>query len=341
MRFLIALLLVFAAPANAATITVEPASGNTPAVVGVQGILRSEDIEEFRLKIRNLSTALVAFESDGGHLLAGIRIGEMIRLRGLATLVPPGARCASACAIAWLGGVQRFMGDPALIGFHAAYHEGATGIAESGMGNAVLGAYLNSLGLSEGAIAYITMAAPNEMTWLTLQEAAKHGIEVRSLQANAATSVPPTTKRAEPKQRAASVPEDTHGLLGNWQCAGVETQSAWFKSNQYRINGILQISRFDGKYYWAEGVFVGTPVGNAPPKPVPKQTVKEKLWFEGGKLYRGRYWRSDAISQEVFDAEFRALPITLQDNVMIVNHTFHVTHNGTDWSVHSSGRCAK
>jgi hypothetical protein len=339
MRFLIALLLLFAAPASAATITVVPAKGNTPAVVGVQGMLRSEDIEEFRLNIANLSNAVVAFESDGGHLLAGIKIGEMIRLRGFATLVPPGARCASACAIAWLGGVQRFMGEPALVGFHAAYREGPTGKAETGMGNALLGAYLNSLGLSEAAIAYITMAAPNEMTWLTLQEAARHGIEVRSLQANYATSATPATKRAEPKQRVASIPEDTHGLLGTWQCSGIETQTSWYNSSQYRINGIIQITKFDGKYYWAEGIYNGMPVGNAPPKPVSRQTVKDKFWFEGGKLYRSRYWTSDAVAQEW--TVLRVIPVTLQDNVMITNYTFHVTKKFTDWSVNSSGRCAK
>jgi hypothetical protein len=339
MRFLIALLLVFAAPASAATITVEPANGNTPTIVGLQGKLRSEDIEEFRLKIGNLSNAVVVFESDGGHLLAGIRIGEMIRLRGFATLVPPGARCASACAIAWLGGTQRFMGEPALIGFHAAYREGAAGIAESGMGNAVLGAYLNSLGLSEGAIAYITMAAPNEMTWLTLQEAAKHGIEVRSLQANAATSVPPATKRAEPKQRAASIPEDTHGLLGTWQCSGIQTQTAWYTSNQYKTKSIIQIAKFDGRYYWAEGVVELTSVGNA--SLVSRQSVKQKFWFEGGKLYRSVYWLSDSVApQEFFDLASR-IPITLQDKLMIVDNAIHVTVKGTDWSVHSLSRCAK
>ena len=340
MRFLIALSLVFATPAGAATITVVPASGNTPAVVGVQGMLRSEDIEEFRLKIGNLSNAVVAFESDGGHLVAGIRIGEMIRRRGFATLVAPGARCASACAIAWLGGAQRFMGEPALVGFHAAYREGATGKAETGMGNAILGAYLNSLGLSEAAIAYITMAAPNEMSWLTLQEAAKYGIEVRAIDSNNAKSIPPTTKRAEPQQRVASIPEDTHGLLGTWQCSGTETQTAWYKSNQYKINGVLQITKFDGKYYWAEGILAGTPVGFAPP--APSQTVKQKYWFQGGKLYGSIYWSSNPISQEVFDELARmAIPITLQDNLMIVNYRFRVTHEGTEWSIHSSRRCAK
>jgi hypothetical protein len=176
LRTLIVLLLVLASPATAATITVTPQTGDTPAVVMVQGDLRDEDIDDFRFKVAKLSSAVVALESDGGSLLAGIRIGEIIRLKGFVTVVANGARCASACATAWLGGVRRFMGEQARIGFHAAYRSDTT--SESGMGNAVLGAYLNSIGLSEAAVAYVTMADPNSMTWLTLEEAAKYGIDV-------------------------------------------------------------------------------------------------------------------------------------------------------------------
>src|SRR5262245_56663015 len=136
MRILIALSLLFmsAAPAIAATITLAPQNGDTPTVVAVQGALRDEDIADFRFKVAKLSTAVVTLESDGGSLLAGIRIGETIRMRGFVTLVPNGARCASACATAWLGGRQRFMGEQARIGFHAAYRSDTT--SESGMANA-------------------------------------------------------------------------------------------------------------------------------------------------------------------------------------------------------------
>jgi hypothetical protein len=90
-RFLIALLFVSGAPAIAATITVTPQTGDKPAVVAVQGVLRDEDIDDFRFKVAHLSSAVVALESDGGSLLAGIRIGETIRLKGFMTAVRNGA----------------------------------------------------------------------------------------------------------------------------------------------------------------------------------------------------------------------------------------------------------
>src|SRR5262249_14463689 len=73
MRLLIALLLMLVGLAAAATITISGPEGDTPAVVAVQGLLKSADIEVFRFRVARLSKAIVAFESDGGSLLAGNR----------------------------------------------------------------------------------------------------------------------------------------------------------------------------------------------------------------------------------------------------------------------------
>src|SRR5260370_4739196 len=80
------------------------------AIVLVQGDFTDSDISEFQSKTGPLSKAIVLFESDGGSVVAGIQIGEIIRLKNFGTLVPNETRCASACAIAWLGGTRRFMG---------------------------------------------------------------------------------------------------------------------------------------------------------------------------------------------------------------------------------------
>ena len=121
MPFLLLFFLLIAHPACAATLEIIPGTGDEPALILMRGPLRVEDIEAFRFKAASMPKAVVALESDGGSLLAGIRIGTDIRLRSFVTLVPNGARCASACAIAWLGGARRFMGEDAMVGFHAAY----------------------------------------------------------------------------------------------------------------------------------------------------------------------------------------------------------------------------
>ena len=107
--------------------------------------------------------ATVALSSPGGNMLAGIEIGQAIRLKGFSTLVPEGFQCASACALAWLGGTTRFMGQGATVGFHAIFTTENGQNAVSSAGNAMVGAYLSQLGLSMQAISYITEKQPNDI----------------------------------------------------------------------------------------------------------------------------------------------------------------------------------
>jgi hypothetical protein len=161
----IASILLVTTPAVAAVITVREQTPDRPSVVVVEGSLAAFDEDQFAIKAASLSSAFVAFSSDGGSLLAGLRIGEAIRRKGFSTIVPDGRRCASACALAWLGGVERFIGTGGKISFRAAYDPAAD---ESGVGTAVVDAYLSKIGLPHEAIIYIIKAASNEMTWLNI-----------------------------------------------------------------------------------------------------------------------------------------------------------------------------
>src|SRR5262252_718096 len=175
----IASILFVTTPAVAATITVRPETPDRPIVVVVEGALAAFDEDQFAAKTAPLSSAFVALSSDGGgSLVAGLRIGEAIRRKRFSTIVPDGRRCASACALAWLGGVERFIGISGKISFHAAYDAASD---ESGVGTAVVDAYLSKIGLPYEAVIYITQTASNEMTWLNMSDAAQRGIRVTLL----------------------------------------------------------------------------------------------------------------------------------------------------------------
>jgi hypothetical protein len=177
----------------AANISVAPLDDN-PAhgIVILAGDLLPGDDIVFRTHVGRLTKAVVAFNSDGGSVLAGIAIGKTIRLKSFATVVLDGQRCASACAFAWLGGSPRFMGSGSFIGFHAAYVERGGRATETGVGNALVGSYLTQIGLSESAVVYITKAAPTEMTWLNFSDAERIGIDVMPW-----ASVQPSSKPAQ------------------------------------------------------------------------------------------------------------------------------------------------
>lgn len=164
------------APARAANVGVISVDRSGLALIGVSGELEAEDGKAFASVARRYQRAVVAFNSPGGALIAGLQMGQIIRLKHFATFSPQGTYCASACAIAWLAGGPRFMQPASRIGFHAAFdpdtHE------QTGVGNALVGAYLNRLGLSDAAIVYIEQARPDEITWLTPTDARRLGIDI-------------------------------------------------------------------------------------------------------------------------------------------------------------------
>jgi hypothetical protein len=233
-RHVLAVLVLLLAPqaAGAANIEVKHLD-SAAALVIVEGDLELGDIEVFRSKVAALSKATVAFRSDGGSLLAGIRIGMLVRVKGFTTIVPDAAQCASACAVAWLGGAHRFLGVGAKVGFHAAYVQKGGTTTESGPGNAVLGAYLDQIGLPEDAIVYITQAAPSSMKWLNMEEAAQHGIEVALL--------PPTdaAPAADPAAVAASADQPPQPSLAGRATGLVMSLAAhWSEPNAETLRAL-------------------------------------------------------------------------------------------------------
>jgi hypothetical protein len=160
--FLALMALFTQVAAFGAEIKVISNTAGRPAIVSVSGDFVRDDHKVFINKTLNLNEAIIVFQSPGGNLIAGIEIGKAIRLKNFTTLVPSEAICASACALPWLGGTKRLRSKTALIGFHAAYSETQSGqTKESGLANAIVGAYLNSLGLPISAVVYITATAPN------------------------------------------------------------------------------------------------------------------------------------------------------------------------------------
>ena len=190
----LACMLVLASSANAADILVSKLDSSGRAWVTFEGDIVLSDVLQFQQKTSTISKAIVVLDSDGGQLLAGIEVGKIIRLRNYMTLVPDNALCASACAIAWLGGTTRYMAAKARIGFHAAFN--AETKQETGVGNALIGSYLSQIGLPDRAVIYVTQASPQSMTWLTMSDAQRKGIEV-SLFASPRDQPP----SAEPRER--------------------------------------------------------------------------------------------------------------------------------------------
>lgn len=168
-------------PAGAAEFKKSSTKAGRPDFIEVVGDLALGDEKKFVDVAISSADAVVVFHSRGGNLFAGMEIGRAIRLKGFSTLVPDKMLCASACALAWLGGRVRLMSDTGRVGFHAAYTDENGEANVSSAGNAIVGAYLNQLGLPTSAIVYITDSPPNGMQWLSFADAQRVSIDVKLL----------------------------------------------------------------------------------------------------------------------------------------------------------------
>ena len=184
-----------------ATITVHEPDGEGRVFVDVVGTINDEDFKTFKEKTDHLyptafghskKQVIVTLVSYGGSTSPALQIGDWIRKRGMSTFVPGGRTCTSACALIWLAGVPRTVGDTPKIGFHAAYDP--TTRRETGAGNAVVGAYLSYLGVGYKAIVFMTRKGPTSVEWLTPDLAKEMGVAWAMLQPPRAIPNPPQPK---------------------------------------------------------------------------------------------------------------------------------------------------
>jgi ATP-dependent protease ClpP protease subunit len=142
------------------------------------------DIRLFELHAAEHKNAIVFLDSPGGSMQTGLRIGRIIRAHGFMTVVADYTQCASTCALAWLGGKQRFMGQGAQIGFHAA-RTSERDYTISLKGDTIIKAYLREIGFNDlGSVSFMTSTPPNSIRWMSQTDADAHGITVATMSVN-------------------------------------------------------------------------------------------------------------------------------------------------------------
>jgi hypothetical protein len=165
--------------AHAAEISVHEGAAEEPALISIRGQLNKGDDETFRQKVGDLRSAIVFMAGPGGLLTIAISIGLTIRNKGFETAVIGGATCVSACALAWLGGKPRRMGEGANIGFHRPRNRKTQ--EPTSRGDALVEAYARQVDLPQAALTILLRADPGSMTWMTETQANAYGVHYSEL----------------------------------------------------------------------------------------------------------------------------------------------------------------
>lgn len=158
---------------------------------GVADVYASGEIDEGTterflayLKVNKIEFADVHFNSPGGSLLEGIRLGRAIRALGFSTHIgvytptyvenaSKDSVCASACAYAFAGGVSRFLDEySGMLGVHQFYSSNADVSGETVQrASGLIVAYLDEMGIDAKAFAISTVADRDGMIWLSPEDA--------------------------------------------------------------------------------------------------------------------------------------------------------------------------
>lgn len=159
--------------------------GNATSKLIVTGPIEPGDAEQFKAfwneNAYDSWHFVVALDSPGGSLKDGIEIGRFVREVGARTEVQrysasvsgrypdelPGAECYSACALAFMGGVERRIPEGATIGFHQFY--GGVGLSSTDTmeltqhTSALIAGYLRDMGAKPALFEIMSGTSPDKM----------------------------------------------------------------------------------------------------------------------------------------------------------------------------------
>jgi hypothetical protein len=156
--------LALATSANAAQIYAQPGSGYSYGLtkIVVQGQIYEGDDQTFKAladQIPSGRAMVVLSRSPGGNAVTAMNMGSIIQQKRFSTMLGrrTGGYCNSACTYILLAGAHVSVEKGVLLGFHRPNIDGQ----ESVLGTALVGIYLESLGLNKQQIQWMLSAPPD------------------------------------------------------------------------------------------------------------------------------------------------------------------------------------
>lgn len=174
----IALGLSVLLPATAQAAQISTVQTEVGPIITIVGEIIPGDDRKFDATLATYPNARVVYmRSEGGEVSAALNIGITINERQMRAVVQDGDYCLSACALAWLGSPSRTLYSQSQVGFHAAWRTESGGTQEDGVGNAMIGHYIKSIGLPLEAVIFATSASPTNLSYIPTQHSSWRGID--------------------------------------------------------------------------------------------------------------------------------------------------------------------
>jgi len=201
----------FTPPSTAATLT-SYVSKEGKVIVILTGEIAPGDTNQLQRIIKTANdpgkvVSGIRLNSPGGNLLEGVKLADAIRFAKIASVVPNGSTCASACFIAFAAGADKFASYGASIGVHGASDKNGQETDGSNSATVAMAKIVKELGVPADIIGRMVVTPPDQMVWLSPNNLRAMGTTitgkpVQTPTANAPTQLPPaqpTVQAAPPK----------------------------------------------------------------------------------------------------------------------------------------------
>ncbi|EJC78982.1 putative periplasmic protein [Rhizobium leguminosarum bv. trifolii WSM2297] len=160
----------------------------------------SDDLAGFREVVARDRPVVVSFDSPGGNVTKAMELGRLVRSLGLSTLQVRAAECASACSLAFLGGVHRFA-QPGSIGVHKSSFSDTEGMPVNDAVSAVqqitaeVIGYMSEMGVDPGLLQLSLSYDSDDIRYLSGSEMTKYKVTTPTLPPLLSTEVEPEPSR--------------------------------------------------------------------------------------------------------------------------------------------------
>ena len=185
----VVLLLGSPALAGVSTRTVSLDSGGTVVLIEGEFEFRDDPLELAKAVLLS-GAKVVTFNSNGGNVHAAMQYGRAIRRLGLRTVQIRSAQCASACALAFVGGQSR-AAEPGSIGVHRSSFsddaglDGQSAVAAVQAVTAEILTYLIEMGVDPKLLQLSLSTDSSDMRYLTSSEMTQLQVTLlQSIEAN-------------------------------------------------------------------------------------------------------------------------------------------------------------
>lgn len=194
-----------------------------------------DDLSVFEALARSSTATAVTFRSPGGNIQKAMDLGRLIRRLGMGTAQFRASECASACSLAFLGGVIRFA-EAGSIGVHKSSFQGEVPFSTQEAVSAVqqitadVITYMIEMGVDPALLQLSLQYDSNDIRYLSMSEMAKYKVVTFVPDADQSTvasavpspmpppqSAPPTATSTPPLSANPSlvIPEAHSGRIGH------------------------------------------------------------------------------------------------------------------------------